>query len=181
MSPQHRGITFQYQIAGTLSAAFPCLPSDAIRFSQWQQRGDDILLSPEARKLIPFCIECKYDKSGSYRAAFNQANRRSLYEPLAIMQCNRRHMTPAEKKLIHGKSSRNRIEANHQPIAVVAGSTLRTLLGDAKDDFDIMKVTRCNLYSTFLEQQNLVVVIDSPRGQLAAIHLQHFLTYLRHQ
>lgn len=184
MSPQRHGISFQFEIANILSEAFPCLPSNAITSCDWMERGDDIILSSAAKKLIPFNIECKYDISGNYRAAYQQARRRQGHQPLVILKCNRRHMTPAEKDAIYGAGyaavSKGDSEARHKPIAVVAGPTLRSMLGDARHDFDIKRVNRCNLYSTFLEQSNLIVVIDSPKGELAAIQLDHFLTYLKH-
>ena len=54
--------------------------------------GEDIQLSPAARKLIPFSIECKSRKSVAVYSYMDQAkeNCPSSVEPLVVVKADRR-------------------------------------------------------------------------------------------
>lgn len=68
-------------------ALFPDLEPDDIYSRPMGSPGEDLMLSPKARKLIPFDIEVKYSLRPSPLAAVEQAaaEGRSGYPPLAIL------------------------------------------------------------------------------------------------
>ena len=58
-SAKAKGRTFQQQIMRLLLAKFPQLEKDDITSRSMGDSGEDLLLSPTARKLIPYSFECK--------------------------------------------------------------------------------------------------------------------------
>ena len=53
------------------------------------ESGVDIKLSPKARKLIPYSIECKNQEALNIWAAYKQAEENCKgYEPLAVIKRN---------------------------------------------------------------------------------------------
>lgn len=58
-SAKAKGRTFQQQLMRTLLSKFPQLEKDDITSRSMGAGGEDLLLSPAARKLIPYSFECK--------------------------------------------------------------------------------------------------------------------------
>ena len=58
-SAKAKGRTFQQQLMRLLLAKFPQLEKDDITSRSMGASGEDLLLSPAARKLIPYSFECK--------------------------------------------------------------------------------------------------------------------------
>ena len=58
-SAKAKGRTFQQQLMRLLLAKFPQLEPDDITSRSMGAGGEDLLLSPAARKLIPYSFECK--------------------------------------------------------------------------------------------------------------------------
>lgn len=58
-SAKAKGRTFQQQLMRSLLAKFPQLEKDDITSRSMGAGGEDLLLSPAARKLIPYSFECK--------------------------------------------------------------------------------------------------------------------------
>ena len=58
-SAKAKGRTFQQQLMRLLLAKFSQLEPDDISSRSMGASGEDLLLSPAARKLIPYSFECK--------------------------------------------------------------------------------------------------------------------------
>lgn len=62
MRPQScksKGRRFQQRVAASIRDAFPALDDDDVRSTSMGAQGEDILLSPLARRCLPLSIECK--------------------------------------------------------------------------------------------------------------------------
>lgn len=58
-SAKAKGRRLQNLVRDNLRVSFPSLESDDIKSCTMGMSGEDIVLSPAARKVIPFCFECK--------------------------------------------------------------------------------------------------------------------------
>ena len=58
-SVKAKGRRLQNKLRDLLRSAFPKLHEDDIKSQTMGMTGEDIVLSPAARKLIPYSIECK--------------------------------------------------------------------------------------------------------------------------
>ncbi len=66
------------------------LEKDDIRCAVMGESGEDIKLSPAARKLIPYSFECKNQEKLSIWEALNQASENSGdYPPVLVFKRNR--------------------------------------------------------------------------------------------
>lgn len=61
-SAKAKGRSLQNLTRDTLRKAFPSLEDDDIKGATMGTNGEDIVLSPAARRLIPFSFECKARK-----------------------------------------------------------------------------------------------------------------------
>lgn len=96
-SRKSKGAKFQNEIRQKLLETFTSLEEDDIKTAVMGESGEDIKLSPAARKLIPFSIEAKAQEKVSLRAWWEQAKvnagkhipllitKQSRKEPLVIM------------------------------------------------------------------------------------------------
>lgn len=92
MTPQSaksKGRTFQQYVRGLLLKAFPSLEADDVRSTSMGASGEDIQLSPAARKLIPYQIECKSKAKSQIHTYYEQAQEHGDYEPLVVVKKNR--------------------------------------------------------------------------------------------
>lgn len=99
-SRKSKGAKFQKEIREKLLETFPSLEEDDIKTAVMGESGEDIKLSPAARKLIPFAFEAKAQEKVSLRAWWEQAKanagkhkpvlvtKQSRKEPLVIMDLN---------------------------------------------------------------------------------------------
>lgn len=88
-SAKSKGRTFQQFVRDVLLAAFPSLEKDDIKSTSMGAPGEDIQLSPAARKLIPYQIECKSKATSQIHTYYNQAKSHGNYEPLVIVKKDR--------------------------------------------------------------------------------------------
>ena len=89
MTPQSskaKGRRLQQLVRDTLLAAFPSLEKDDVRSTSMGASGEDILMSPAARKLIPYQIECKNKATSQIHTYYNQAKEHGDYEPLVVVK-----------------------------------------------------------------------------------------------
>lgn len=96
-----KGRRLQNDIVIKLRAMFqPYLQDDDIKPAIMGQSGIDVLLSPRARKLIPWSIECKYQERWSVADYWKQTTENTLKDtkPLLLMRKNR-HETLAVLRL----------------------------------------------------------------------------------
>ena len=90
-SRKNKGKRLQNKVRDLLLEQFKdVLEQDDVHSTTMGESGEDIQLSPAARKLIPYAIECKNQESLSIWKALEQAeNNSNGYEPLLIFKRNR--------------------------------------------------------------------------------------------
>lgn len=82
MRPQSckaKGRRLQQEVRDAVLATFPSLEPDDVRSTSMGASGADLLLSPAARKLFPYYVECKNTEKINIHQAIVQA-RHGLYE-----------------------------------------------------------------------------------------------------
>lgn len=90
-SAKAKGRKFQQWVRDQLLERFPSLEPDDIRSTSMGAGGEDILLSPSARKLIPYSIECKHRKSFAIYSVLEQSESNSLTAtPIAVVKGNQK-------------------------------------------------------------------------------------------
>ena len=88
-SSKAKGRTFQQYVRDKLLALFPDLEPDDIRSTSMGAPGEDITLSPAARKKIPYQIECKSKATSQVHTYYEQAKSHGKHEPLVIVKKDR--------------------------------------------------------------------------------------------
>lgn len=91
-SAKNKGRLLQQWVRDRLYKAFPTLSEGDIRSTSMGAGGEDIQLSPAARKLIPWSIECKSVKAIAVYKYYDQAkeNAGRKHEPVVFMKMNGR-------------------------------------------------------------------------------------------
>jgi len=92
MTPQsakNKGRELQKWVRDKLLTTFKSLERDDVRSTSMGASGEDVLLSPAARKLIPYQIECKNKATSQIHTYYNQCKEHGDYEPLVIVKKNR--------------------------------------------------------------------------------------------
>ena len=84
-----KGRTWQQAVRDLLLKTFPSLEPDDVRSTAMGQSGEDIQLSPAARKLIPYQIECKAKARSQVHTWYAQAKSHGKYEPVVIVKMDR--------------------------------------------------------------------------------------------
>ena len=89
-SSKAKGRKLQQDVRDKILDAFPMLEPDDCRSVSMGASGEDIQLSPAARKLMPYSIECKARASISVYAWYQQAktNAPKGMEPLLVIKQN---------------------------------------------------------------------------------------------
>ena len=89
-SAKSKGRRLQNKIKEILLEAFTELEPDDIKSAIMGDSGEDIQLSPAARKLIPYSIECKNQEKLNIWGALEQAEKNSGdSNPVLIFKRNR--------------------------------------------------------------------------------------------
>ena len=92
-SAKNKGKRLQNKVRDLILEKFNILESDDVRSITMGDSGEDILLSPAARKLFPFSVECKNQEKLSIWSALEQAEENSgNHSPLVIFKRNRTKM-----------------------------------------------------------------------------------------
>ena len=73
----------------TLLEVFNHLEPDDIRSTSMGATGEDVQLSPLARRSIPYQIECKNKARSQVHTYYNQAKEHGEHEPLVIVKMDR--------------------------------------------------------------------------------------------
>lgn len=92
MTPQgarQKGQALQKYVRDKLLETFPQLEPDDVRNTASGQPGEDVQLSPAARKVFPYQVECKNKATSQLHTYFLQAKSHGNYEPLVIIKKNR--------------------------------------------------------------------------------------------
>lgn len=93
MTPQSakaKGRNFQKYVRDMLLKTFPSLEQDDVRSTSMGASGEDLQLSPAARKLIPYQIECKSKAKSQIHTYYEQAQTHGKHEPLVVVKMDRR-------------------------------------------------------------------------------------------
>ena len=89
-SAKNKGKRLQNQIRDLILEKFDILEPDDVRSITMGDSGEDILLSPAARRLFPFSVECKNQEKLNIWGALEQAEDNSgNHTPLVIFKRNR--------------------------------------------------------------------------------------------
>ncbi len=90
-SAKNKGKRLQNSVRDILLETFKeHLEQDDIKSTTMGESGEDIQLSPAARKLIPYSIECKNQEKLNIWSALEQAeNNSGDYDPVLIFKRNR--------------------------------------------------------------------------------------------
>ena len=89
-SAKNKGKRLQNKVRDLLLESFTDLEPDDVKSAIMGESGEDIKLSPAARKLIPYSFECKNQESLNIWASLQQAEENSGdYDPVLIFKRNR--------------------------------------------------------------------------------------------
>jgi len=89
-SAKNKGKRLQNNVRDLLLEKFTQLEEDDVRSTTMGDSGEDVLLSPAARKLFPFSIECKNQEKLNIWSSLEQAEKNSKgHVPLLIFKRNR--------------------------------------------------------------------------------------------
>lgn len=90
-SAKSKGRRLQQEMRDKILAAFPELEPDDVRSTSMGASGTDIQLSPAARKLFPYAVECKNQENISIWSALEQAENNSTDTQSPILVFKRNH------------------------------------------------------------------------------------------
>ena len=89
-SAKNKGKRLQNKIRDLILEKFDTLEPDDVRSITMGDSGEDILLSPAARRLFPFSVECKNQEKLNIWSSLEQAETNSgKHVPLLIFKRNR--------------------------------------------------------------------------------------------
>ena len=89
-SAKNKGKRLQNNVRDLLLETFSDLEPDDIRSAIMGETGEDIKLSPAARRLIPYSFECKNQEKLNIWDSLHQAEENSgVYDPVLIFKRNR--------------------------------------------------------------------------------------------
>ena len=92
MTPQSskaKGRRGQQIVRDATLEAFPQLEPDDVRSTAMGQNGADLLLSPAARRLLPYDFEIKNKARSETHAIYSQAKTHGNHEPIAVIKKGR--------------------------------------------------------------------------------------------
>ena len=89
-SAKNKGKRLQNKIRDLILEKFDILEPDDVRSITMGDSGEDILLSPAARRVFPFSVECKNQEKLNIWSSIEQAESNSgNHTPLVIFKRNR--------------------------------------------------------------------------------------------
>ena len=89
-SAKNKGKRLQNKIRDLILEKFNSLEPDDVRSITMGDSGEDILLSPAARRLFPYSVECKNQEKINIWSSLEQAEENSgKHTPLVIFKRNR--------------------------------------------------------------------------------------------
>jgi hypothetical protein len=88
-SAKNKGRHLQKWVRDLVLKVFPKLEPDDVKSTSMGAGGEDVLLSPAARKYVPFQIECKNKATSQIHTYYDQAASHGNHEPLVIVKMDR--------------------------------------------------------------------------------------------
>ena len=79
----------QKWVRDLILSLFLKLEPDDVRSTSMGATGEDVLLSPAARRYVPFQIDCKNKARSQVHSYFKQAKEHGEHEPLVIVKMDR--------------------------------------------------------------------------------------------
>lgn len=90
-SRKAKGRNLQKLVRDSILESFPQLEPDDCKSTAMGQGGEDVQLSPAARKVFPYSVEAKRHKAFAVYGPFEQAKINSKgYQPLLVIQGDRK-------------------------------------------------------------------------------------------
>lgn len=89
-SAKAKGRGLQQKVRDAILTLFTSLEPDDVRSTSMGASGEDVTLSPAARKKVPFQIECKSKARSQIHTYFEQAKSHGNHEPLVIVKQDRK-------------------------------------------------------------------------------------------
>jgi hypothetical protein len=89
-SAKNKGRLLQKLVRDLILSTFPSLEPDDVKNTPMGTQGEDVMLSPAARKLIPYQIECKNKAKSQIHTYYDQAKTHGNHEPLVIVKMDRK-------------------------------------------------------------------------------------------
>ena len=89
-SAKAKGRKLQQVVRDAILAKYPHLEPDDVKSTSMGAGGEDVQLSPAARRSFPYCVECKSRKAFAGYAVLDQADTHGQYAPLAVVKANQR-------------------------------------------------------------------------------------------
>ena len=86
---KQRGRSFQQEVRDLILATFAELEPDDCKSTSMGAQGEDVQLSPAARRVIPIQIECKRMKASPIYNWYNQAKAHGKHEPVVFIRADR--------------------------------------------------------------------------------------------
>ena len=88
-SAKNKGKRLQNKVRDLILEKFDTLEDDDVRSTTMGDSGEDVLLSPAARKLFPFSVECKNQEKLNIWESYKQASDNAgKYEPIVVIKRN---------------------------------------------------------------------------------------------
>ena len=91
-SSKQKGRLLQNKVRDIFLEAFPELEADDVKSTSMGAPGEDIQLSPAARKLIPYQTECKNKARSQLHTYFDQAKSHGNRTPLVVVKMDRKEI-----------------------------------------------------------------------------------------
>lgn len=89
-SAKAKGRKLQQAVRDSILNSFPTLEADDVRSTSMGAGGEDVQLSPAARKLFPYSVECKnLAKIAVFNYYEQSRTNAGNYEPLVVIKQNR--------------------------------------------------------------------------------------------
>ena len=91
-SAKNKGKKLQNDVRDRILETFPTLEADDVKSTTMGEGGEDVQLSPAARALFPYSVECKSHKKFAIYSIMDQAtnNCPTGATPLVVLKANRR-------------------------------------------------------------------------------------------
>ena len=92
-SAKSKGRWLQKWVVQMILSLYKLLEPDDVRSTSMGASGEDVLLSPAARKLFPYSVECKNVEKLNHSSAWDQTvSNAGDYEPALFTKKNRREV-----------------------------------------------------------------------------------------
>lgn len=89
-SAKQKGRILQQWARDLILETFKQLEPDDVKSTSMGAAGEDVTLSPAARKLVPYQIECKNKATSQIHTYYEQAKTHGNHEPLVIVKMDRK-------------------------------------------------------------------------------------------